>query len=59
MHDNYIHHIVPCEYKYTCELKYLVLLTNFNRSTGAYAPEFTVCYNLDKPRKFWCYMQLL
>ena len=42
MRTNYTRHIVPCEYKYPHELKYLALLTNFNRSTDTYAPEFTV-----------------
>lgn len=38
--------MVPYEYKYMYmyphELKYLLLMTNFNKSTGTYAPEFMV-----------------
>ena len=42
MHANYTRHMVPCKHKYPHELKYLLLLTNFNTSTGTYVPEFTV-----------------
>ena len=38
--------MVPYEYKYPHELKYLPLMTNFNRSTGTYAPEFMVVFEL-------------
>ena len=36
--------MVSCEYKYPHEVKKLALLTNFNRSTGTYAPEFIVVH---------------
>ena len=34
--------MVPYEYRYLCEYKYRLALTNSIRSTGTYAPEFTV-----------------
>ena len=42
MCNNYTHCMVPYEYKYPHELKYLPLMTKFNRGTSTYAPEFTV-----------------
>ena len=34
--------MVPCEYKCPHELKYLAMQTDFDRSAGTYALEFTV-----------------
>ena len=39
---NYTCRMVPSEYNYPHELRYLTLLANYNRSTSAYSPECTV-----------------
>ena len=36
--------MVPYDYKYPHELKYLSLMTNFNRCTCTYAPELIVVH---------------
>ena len=36
--------MVPYEYSYLCEHKYLLALLNSIRSTGTYASEFTVLH---------------